>query len=200
MLREHGHQTSAIARQSGRRFAEMFPHVAMDRGGFASAEEFLATVHSGLADSRLVHAYQMGATATGAVPSEGGFSVPTQMFSQWLDSSLESEIVRSRADVRPMTSDSAVAPGWDGQDHTSNLYGGFSGEWLTEIGDMTAQTAKLRLIALKARKLGLLARVSNELLADGMSFEQQLSVAITKALGWFVTATASLFLSRSGAL
>ena len=68
-----------------------------------------------------------------------------------------------------MTSDTAVAPGWDDGDHSSTLYGGFSGEWLQEAGDMTPQQGKLRLITLKARKLGILTRTSNELIADGMS-------------------------------
>lgn len=186
-----------VRRPTGRKFAEMFPTVALDAGGFRSADEFLATLHSGLADQRLIPAYGLRATSTVGVPSEGGFAVPTQMFAAWLDASLESEIVRSRADVRPMTSDSAVAPGWDDLDHTSNLYGGFAGEWLAEAGDMTAQTPKLRLIQLTARKLGILARVSNELLADGMGFEQQLGIAITRSLGWFLD-QAFLFANGAG--
>jgi HK97 family phage major capsid protein len=178
-----------VAPSRGRKYAEMFPSVRLDAGGFRSSDEFLSAIHGGLADQRLIPAYEpgrLGAVNTGTVPSDGGFSVPTQFFAQWLDASLENEIVRSRADVRPMTGSDAKAPGWDDGDHSDTLYGGFSGEWLAETEDMTVQTPKLRLINLHARKLGILARVSNELIADGMSFEAQLGQAITKALGWFL--------------
>lgn len=178
-----------VNRSTGRKFAQMFPDVPLSSGGFKSTEDFLATLHSGLADARLLPAYAprgLQASSTGGVPSEGGFSVPTQMFAQWLDDSLEGEIVRPRADIRPMTSSDAKAVGWDDGDHSTTLYGGFSGQWLAEEGGMTVQTPKLRLINLHARKLGLLASASNELIADGMSFEEQLGQAITKALGWFL--------------
>ena len=101
MIAEHaggpGHLTAA---PRGRRYAEMFPGVRLDAGGFANSNEFLATLHSGLADPRLIPAYhhsRLGATMTVGTPSDGGFSVPTQFFQQWLDSSMENEIVRTRA-------------------------------------------------------------------------------------------------------
>lgn len=186
-------------RAKGRKYADMFAgRVPMDAGGFTSSDEFLATLHSGLADTRLVPSYdpRLSATATEGVSSAGGFSVPNEFFRQWLDSSLESEIVRPRADIRPMLSNTASAAGWDDGDHSSTLYGGFSGEWLDEAGDITPQTAKMRLINLRARKLGILARVSNELIADGVSFEEQLGQAITRALGWFLDGA---FLTGNGA-
>jgi HK97 family phage major capsid protein len=183
-----GAPVPTVVRARGRKFAEMFPHVPLSMGGFKSTEEFLATLHSGLADPRLTPTYTPGmrATSTGNVPSEGGFSVPTQMWADWLDTALENEIVRSRCDLRPMTSSSAVAAGWDSGDHTSELYGGFTGEWLDEAGGMTAQTPNMRLIQLKARKLGILTAASNELIADGVGFEEQLTSAMPKACGWFL--------------
>ena len=135
---------------------------------------------------------------TVGTPSDGGFSVPTQFFQQWLDSSIEDEIVRdSRADIRPMTSDTAVAPGWDDGDRSSTLYGGFSGEWLQEAGDMTPQQGKLRLITLKARKLDVLhARVER---IDCRWRELRAAAGTghhSPALGWFLD---SAFLSGNGA-
>lgn len=193
-----GGPSPTVRAARGRRFAEMFPGRALDRGGFASAEEFLGTIHAGLADPRLVHTYdpRLGATMTTQVDSSGGFSVPTQFFQEWLDASLESEIVRSRADVRPMTSSSANAPGWDDGTHTSNLYGGFAGAWANEGADLTLEETKMRMIALRARKLGILTKVSNELIADGLGFEAQLGQAIPKALAWFLDDS---FLNGNGA-
>jgi len=105
MLAQHSlGPSSIITPRRGRTYAEMFPDVRLDAGGFTSGEEFLATIHSGLNDPRLVHIGAPGrlsATSTVAVPSDGRFSVPTQIFGKWLDSSLENVIIRSRADIRP---------------------------------------------------------------------------------------------------
>lgn len=178
------------ARPGGRLYADMFPGVALDRGGFRDAEEFLASVHLGLSDPRLVRAHIVGgdirATSTTTTGSGGGFSVPTEFFREWLDSSLEDEIVRPRADVRPMQSSEAVAPGWDDGNHSASLYGGFTGGWAAEGDDLDLEEPKLRQVKLKARKLGILTRASNELVADGVGFESQLGSAIVKALGWFL--------------
>jgi HK97 family phage major capsid protein len=164
----------------GKRFAEMFPTVARDMGGFASSNEYLQVLHSGLSDPRLM------AASTGAVPSEGGFSVPAEVFSGWLDTSLENELIRPLADVRPMLGQEASAPGWDAGDRTSKLFGGFTGQWVPEAGTITVETPKMRLITLKARKLAILMQISNELIADGQDFDSQLGAAITAALGWFL--------------
>jgi hypothetical protein len=47
-------------------------------------------------------------------------------------------------------------------------------------GDMAPPQGRLRLVQLRAKKLGILTRVSNELIADGVSFEEQLGKAIVK--------------------
>ena len=170
----------------GRRFADMFPAVPLSMGGFDGSEDFLASLHSGRADARLIADYApagLRATMTGTVPSDGGFSVPSELFRTWLDASLEGEIVRPRAFIQPMTSSSGKAPGWDDGDRSSTLYGGFTGQWVAEGSTVTETAPKMRLIELHARKLAILTRVSNELIADGVSFEQQLGGAITRALG-----------------
>jgi HK97 family phage major capsid protein len=174
----------------GRRFAEMFPSVPLDMAGFKSADEYLTVLASGLGDPRLL------ASNSISVPSEGGLSAPSQLFATWLDTSLESELVRPRATVIPMTTSEAWATGWDSNDHTSVTYGGFSAEWIAEGADLTVQTPKLRAIKLRARKLALLAAASNELVADGQGFEQQLSAAIPKAIGFSLDRA---FLVGSGA-
>jgi len=172
--------TSAIAPGRGRRFTQMFAGVPLDNGGFTGAEEFLAVLHSGLADPRLL------ATANTQVDSSGGYSVPSEVRQTWLDGSLENEIVRPRADVWPMASSNISAPGFDDGNHSDTLYGGFAGGWANEGADLTLEEVKLRMVKLVARKLGILARVSNELIADGVGFEAQLGTAIQKAIGWFM--------------
>jgi HK97 family phage major capsid protein len=173
----------------GRRFRDLFPHAGRSAHPWKSTEEFLATIHSGLADPRLQIVPGFNATATIGSPSGGGFSVPELIWAEWLDASLETEIVRPRSEVRPMKSDSGRAIGWDDGDHSAGLYGGFSGDWVPEAGEITPQDPKLRMINLLAKKLAILTQVSNELVADGISFEEQLSAALVKAIGWFFDRT-----------
>jgi HK97 family phage major capsid protein len=47
------------------------------------------------------------------VPASGGLSVPEPLAAQWLDDSIESEIIRPRATVWPMDSATRKVPGWD---------------------------------------------------------------------------------------
>jgi HK97 family phage major capsid protein len=175
----------ATGRARGPKFAQMFPQLPLSSGGFASVDEYLTLIHSGQADSRLVPGFK--AAMSGSDPSGGGFAVPTQFLANWLDSSLENEIVRPRAFIQPMTSDTAKAPAWDDADHTGGqLFGGFSGGWTPELGTISEQDAKVRAITLHAHKLALLARASNELIADGAGFDQQLGRAIVAAIGYFL--------------
>lgn len=185
----------SVRPRGGARFADLFGQErARDWGGFESAEDYLKTVHAGLADQRLTPTIY--AVNTGVIPTEGGFSVPSGIFSSWLDHSLETEIVRPLADVRPMTAPAMKAPAWGGDTHTSTLYGGFSGGWYDENSTITTETPTLRLIELRARKLAILAAASNELIADGIGFEEQLGQAITRAMGWYLD---SAFLAGAGA-
>ncbi|MBI2834767.1 MAG: phage major capsid protein [Acidobacteria bacterium] len=180
---------SRIARPTGRRFVELFGgQVALSRDGWTSPDEFLATLHAGLADPRLRPASVPGvhATATGRVGADGGFSVPTEFVAQWLDASLESEIVRPRATVWPMTSATRKVPGWDVSDSSSTLFGAFTGQWVNEGAEITEQTPELMSLTLTACKLALVTQLSNELVADGLGYDEQLSRAIVKAAAWYL--------------
>lgn len=181
-------QSTGLSAPVGRTWRQMFGAQSLHAGGFKDRNEFLAVLHQGLADPRMVFQPGSGlqAIATGGVPSDGGFSVPTQYVAEWLDASLEDEIVRPLATVWPMTSSSRKVPGVDGSNHTSTLFGGFAGGWYAEAAEMTAENIKLRLIELVTRKLGILSEVSNELLRDGLGYDAQLSKSIIAAIGWYL--------------
>ncbi|MCX5810165.1 MAG: phage major capsid protein [Proteobacteria bacterium] len=156
----------------------------LDRGGFKNFNEFLAIVHSGRSDNRL-RIMDTRAMTIGGGGDSGGFSVPEE-FSAWLlDSSLEGEIVRPRATVWPMISLTKKCPGWDASTHNAGLFG-LTGTWMAESGSATEVFAKMRQITLNANKLACYTSASNELVADGISFEQQLSDAIVKTIGWYL--------------
>ena len=161
-------------------YADLFGSAQGKTGGFESREEFFRTVHSGLADPRLQAAQFEG------IPSSGGFAVPEQFAADLLDESLETEIVRPRADVQPMTSDTRKVAMWDSLDHSAVLYGGFTAQWLAEGGTIAEKTAKLRMITLGAKKMGLLAQVSNEMIMDGGTFEGSFVGAMARAMSWYL--------------
>jgi len=133
---------------------------------------------------------------TETIPSEGGFSVPVQYAATLMDDSLETELVRPRAWVWPMTTASLKIPAWDGATHSSNLYGGFSGTWLAENATATDQKGKLRQMTLTAKKLGIYTSATSELVSDGLNFEVSLTDAIRKALSWYLDLA---FLTGDGA-
>lgn len=119
------------------------------------------------------------------VPSSGGFSVPDPLAAQWLDASIESEIIRPRATVWPMDSATRKVPGWDAADQAGGiLFGGFKMEFLAEEGAGDKQTGKLRAIQLEAKKGAIFVDTSSELIEDGMGFEAQLDMAMRTSIGY----------------
>lgn len=153
----------------------------ISNSGFNTLDDFLYTVHSGRADQRLVKCSMVE-----GIPSLGGFAVPEEYGAFLMDASLESEIIRPRATIWPMGSETKKVPAFDGAEHTNGLLGGIAGQWLGEGETGTKSTGKLRLIMLTAKKLACFSQASNELIADGMSFEEMLARALTKAVGWYM--------------
>ena len=173
----------------GKDFRSMFG-ADLSRGEFKDFDEFLGAVASGRADARL----EQRAMIEG-VGSAGGFLVPTEFASELLDASLESEVVRPRAHVVPMISDTKKIACFDNSDHT-NLYGGLAIQMLSEEGTATRQTGKTRIVELKAKKGAIYVQASREVLEDGMSFEEQLKNAMTSSLAFGMD---YLFLQGTGA-
>lgn len=162
---------------AGKAYRQMFPGANAGNDGFKHFGEFLSVLHSQRHDGRL------RASMTVGTDSGGGFLVPDQFAAQVLDKSLENEIVRSRCQVHPMTSDTLKIGGFDSLDHSSNL-SGFTAEWVGEEGTPTLSAGKVRQVQLKAKKLFLLAPVSNELTVDAPDFERTLGDALIQAVGW----------------
>jgi len=157
------------------------PHRPLDGGGFKGKNEFYEVLSSGLYDSRL----QQVRTMTEGTPSAGGFAVPEEFAAEWFDNALENEVIRPRATVWPMKSETRKVPAWDDSDHSSDeLYGGLSIAWLAEAGTATRQTPKLRQIILTTKKGAIYVAASREVVQDGMDFEAQLERALAKSLGW----------------
>ena len=182
----------------GKTYDAMFPAAAKESfqqrtGGWSSPDEFLHALGRNLYDSRMTPMASMGES----IPSQGGFSVPTEYAKTWLDSSLETEIVRPRCQIYPMQSSSLRVAGFDNSTNTSSsLLGGFSVEWMSEGGTFTDSQPEMRSILLDCKKVGLFTSASNEVREDGTDFERQLTSAMTAATGFSLD---TAFLTGTGA-
>jgi len=119
------------------------------------------------------------------VPSEGGFLVPEEFRAELLRVALESSVVRPRARVIPMNSQSIKFPAVDSTSNASSVYGGIITYWTEEAGTITASNAKFGSIELEARKLTAYALASNELVSDSaISFDAFIGTAFPEALAF----------------
>lgn len=170
----------------GAKYSELFLQGSgPSQGGFASMDEFLATVHSGLADSRLQTGMRAaGSEQTEVSPSGGGFLVPTEYAAQLLDNALENSVVMPRAMIWPMLSNSRKVPGIDGYSHVGGtLLGGITQAFVGEKDQLPLQNIKFWLFELVAKKMGLLIQSSNELLQDA-DFDSIVGAKLREACAW----------------
>jgi HK97 family phage major capsid protein len=110
--------------------------------------------------------------------------VPDAFASSWLDSALPGEIVRNRAKIFPMTSETLKVPGWDASDFSAGAYAGLTMSFLAEGASASKQTAKLRQIQLNANLAGIYVDSSLEVISDGKGFAEQLRSAMIDAIGF----------------
>ncbi|MCX7012830.1 MAG: phage major capsid protein [Candidatus Sumerlaeota bacterium] len=164
-----------------RSYSSMFPETHSN-ADFQNFGEYLDVLNSGRFDPRL---NELRAMSEGS-ESGGGFLVPSQFSSTVFDTSLESEVVRPLATVFPMTSKTRQIPAWDSSDHQTSLFGGFVAAWEKEAGSLTDKNPKPRLMTMTAHKLYGLVRLSNELAADGIAIDSQLSKVMSDGLSWYL--------------
>jgi len=177
---------------SGPEYRSMFPNAdytetntlfGETRNGFESFAQFADYVASGRMDERL-----NTRAASGAVPSDGGFSMDVQ-YEQWLlDESLEGEIVRRLPGINivGMTSRTTKIPAWNSADHSAGAVGGMIGYWTGENTAGSETIPEMNQRELHARKLMVLARSSLELIEDGLSYGQQLQNGMAATLGFYL--------------
>lgn len=162
-------------------FAQVFAGHAVDAdpygGRFDSLGELARAIVDGH-DQRLLR----NATMTTTTGADGGFAVPVQFLGPILDAALAREVVRPMANVIPMTSKQTVAGLFDYADGTSAKRGGLQLTWGQEATALTEQKGKMREMQLNAHKGSIFVRVSNELLADAVAFDRQLTEAMVAAV------------------
>ena len=127
-------------------------------------------------------------------PGGVGLLIPEQFAAELFDMSLEGEIVRPRARIERMTSDTKKIAGFTVG--TGGNPFGISGGWTEEGTEIAEANPASRAVALHANGLKVLVQISNEAAADGTSVDAQLTQALTRGLGWLLD---SAFLTGTGA-
>ncbi len=151
-----------------------------DWGEWRDESEYFLVVASQRWDPRL----QKRAQGT-IIDSDGGFAVPHPLAASIFDTSLESEIIRPRARIFTMRSQTLQVNQWDGPDHSGRqFYGGISANWAGESSELDVDTAKLRATVLQAKKVAFIGKVPTELVEDSPNFASQFKAALTGAAGW----------------
>jgi HK97 family phage major capsid protein len=161
------------------KFQDVFPNATLSNDGFNSFNEFLSAWHS--APKQFDPRLRMSQGEN--TPALGGFAVPTEFAAMLMNAALENEIVRPRAQVWEMTSQTRKIPAWDGFDHSAGLYGGFTSQWVSEGAAITPADAKMRLMQLTANKLALLGSASNDVPGG---FGSVYGAAMVAATSWFL--------------
>ncbi len=118
------------------------------------------------------------------VPSDGGFLVPEEFRSDLLMLALEGSIIRPRATVIPMGSQTLAMPAVDDTSHATTVFGGIQTYWVDESTAPPETSAKFAQVKLDAKKLMAYCTVPSELPADAPAFNSFLAQALPKALAF----------------
>jgi len=118
------------------------------------------------------------------VPSDGGFLVPEEFRSDLLMMALEKGVVRPRATVIPMGSQTLAIPAVDDTSHASTVFGGIQTYWVDESTAPPETSAKFAQVKLDAKKLMGYCTVPSELPADAPAFGAFIDYALPTALAF----------------
>ncbi len=116
----------------------------------------------------------------------GGFLLPDPFVAQLLMVSLEMAVVRPRAFVMPMTSETIRIPAIRDTSHATTVFGGVQAYWTAESGAVTESNPTFRQIQLTAKKLTGYTTTSNELMADSaISIEALIQRMFGEAIAFY---------------
>jgi HK97 family phage major capsid protein len=124
---------------------------------FKDFGDFCSKVMSGSVPSD----YRMAQTTA---TTAGGYLVPDEFKAQILEIAMEGAIVRPRATVIPMATDTLKMPAWNQDSHATNFYGGALGYWVAEGNAITATDTAVKEVSLGVNALAALNYQSIRLL------------------------------------
>lgn len=153
-------------------------------GEFKSSADFWSAARKffgGIKDERID---RIKAAMTEGTDSAGGFTVPEQIAGEVYSAAMEGQIVRPRAIIIPMQTDSVSLTVLVDGSRASNIFGGVSISLVAEGGDLYGSTVSPALgrLGLTAHKIVASCFVSNELAADALAFGPFMTNAFGRAV------------------
>jgi HK97 family phage major capsid protein len=129
--------------------------------------------------------------------STGGFLIPYEFRPELLKLIIEDQVVRPRAQVVPMATDTLIYPRINDTSHATTIHGGVKGTWTAEASALGTGDPAFGQLQLIAKKFSDYVTVSNELLNDSpVSMAPLLGNLLREGLGFFEDVD---FLTGSGA-
>lgn len=117
--------------------------------------------------------------------ASAGFLMPEEVRSEIMQLVLEASIVRPRATVIPMSTQTLTMPGVDETTHSGSLFGGITFAWGAEAASIAVSEAKFFRVRLEANKLVGGATIPNELMADAPALTAWLNENLPAGLAWW---------------
>lgn len=118
--------------------------------------------------------------------STGGFLIPYEFRPELLKLIIEDQVVRPRAQVVPMATDTLIYPRINDTTHASTIHGGVKGTWTAEAATLGTGDPAFGQLQLIAKKFSDYVTVSNELLNDSpISMAPLLGNLLREGLGFF---------------
>lgn len=153
-------------------------------GDFKSLGDFLVSARKFLTGELMDNRIKV---MTEGTDSAGGVLVPEQWTDEILSVVLEESIVRPRAVIQPMESDTVNIPRLDESDRSSNLYGGITFTWLEEAASKATNAADPALaeIKLTAHEGVASCWVSNQLEDDVSKFGDYMKQILGKVVAFY---------------
>jgi HK97 family phage major capsid protein len=118
------------------------------------------------------------------IPADGGFLVPEEYRSGIMTQALESAIVRPRATVIPMSTQTLSIPAVDETTHNGSLFGGVVAYRTAEGAQLTESQAKFARVRLDTSKLTAFGVVPNELISAAPAFMAWFQSNMPAAVAW----------------
>jgi len=139
------------------------------------------------ADPRLFAATGDSSGMNTAVPSEGGFAVPSEIAPGIEREMLETGAITSRVDTRTITGDSIA---YNVIDVTSQVdgsrQGGIRAYWVDQGTAATKSKTTIARLEMKLRKVGVLNYLTDELVADAAAFGGEVRAMVIDEVGFAV--------------
>lgn len=152
--------SAGLERMKAENYNPEAPGVA-NEGKFKNRTDFFRAVYDKQSDSELV-AIRNAISTTG----DGGFLVPESIRADYLTTSLEDSVVRSRATVIPMATGRVKVPVVDATSNVTTVFGGVQVYNTAEEGTINASQPKFGEIVLDAGKITAMCYVNREALQD----------------------------------